>query len=112
MIREVLEETGTDLKIDRLGFLFEGFFTEEVFKKIYHEIGCYYYMKYDGKADLIGHKHSCTCGEESLEWVPISELSNMLVYPIFLKKELNNISKEVKHIIEKQDDNEVKVQCF
>ncbi len=104
VVREVKEETGVALRIDRLGFLLESFFTEELSKKVYHEIGCFYYMNYDGTKDLTSYKHSCEIAkEENLEWVQIAELPNLYAYPLFLKTELQQISSKVKHIIERQD---------
>ena len=45
VLREVLEETGVPLEIEKLGFIHENFFTLEHSGEIFHEISFFYYMK-------------------------------------------------------------------
>ena len=48
VVREVLEETGTAMEVDRLGFVEENYFyadTPSKMGKLIYEIGYYFYMK-------------------------------------------------------------------
>ena len=44
VVRETFEETGMELEIDRLAFIHEHFFDEEITKEYYHEIAFFYLM--------------------------------------------------------------------
>lgn len=99
VIREVYQETGYKLEIDRLAFVQERFL--EVDKQQYHEIAFFYLMK--DSADMNISDSSFTDQQkESLHWLPLNYLSRTNLVPKFLKtKSFNNISG-VEHIILKE----------
>ncbi len=101
--REVFEETGIHLEIDRLGFIHENFFIGDSWAKhdmLVQEISIFFYMKTPDDFEPI-----CTdCCEEGVEqqlhWIsPYDE--NVKYYPEFFKTELRNPVNYVKHIVTK-----------
>jgi 8-oxo-dGTP pyrophosphatase MutT (NUDIX family) len=105
VLRETFEETGLRFEIDRLGFIYENFFSAEIFNenKRNHEVALHYYLK-----PLDSYEFNCTSigandGEERLEWLDIDRLGDYALYPEFYKKELSAPLSSVKHIIEDRD---------
>jgi ADP-ribose pyrophosphatase YjhB (NUDIX family) len=103
VLREVFEETGIKLEIDRLAFIHENYFVGSIFGAMdedFHEVAFYYLMKQSDKIKGI----KCTSlgadgGAESLHWLPLTELSKFNLYPEFYKTELLNLKNEVGHFI-------------
>ena len=102
VIREVFEETGHKLEIDRLGFVHENFFhakfdknTEE--KKLFHEISLFFYMKTPKCFEPVCKSFSGLGNKEKLMW--ISPKTDYTIYPEFFKTELTNPSESVKHFV-------------
>lgn len=74
VVREVLEETGFTLEIDRLAFgtnILDGTYTDQGEKEILH-------------------------------WLPIDELEHVNIVPNFLKTNLTKINENITHIISKE----------
>ena len=102
VIREVFEETGHKLEIDRLGFVHENFFhakfdknTED--KKLFHEISLYFYMKTPNDFEPVCKSFTELGSKEKLVW--ISPKTDITIYPDFFKTELTNPSESVKHFV-------------
>ena len=98
--REVREETGCALEIDRLGFVHEDFFwgdSPSKLGKLIYEIGFYYYMK--TPADFEPRCESLTEDgtEEHLEWVDPEE--DAILYPDFFHIALRDKVPYVRHIL-------------
>ncbi len=100
IIREVYEELGVKLPIDRLGFISENYFYgdmgDNIGREIY-EICFYYYMKTPP-----GFEPRCSSVTESgitetFEWIPFD--TDKTIYPVFFKTELYNPCEAVKHVI-------------
>ena len=107
--REVLEETGCNLEIERLAFIHENFFNgKDVLLNGFtcHEIAFYYLMKWHSELRL--ESNSTTTGgiPEHLEWLQISELNELgiPVYPTFFAEELKKMSFFPKHIITNEEE--------
>jgi 8-oxo-dGTP pyrophosphatase MutT (NUDIX family) len=97
--REVFEETALYLDIKKLIYINENFFQEGDALPV-HEISFYYLM--DGSFDFSDLKcNSLTENkeEETLRWVPIKELDDIVLFPNFLCTALKNIVLETSHII-------------
>ncbi|MBQ7699479.1 MAG: NUDIX domain-containing protein [Clostridia bacterium] len=100
IIREVYEELGVKLTIDRLGFISENYFYgdmgDNTGREIY-EICFYYYMK--TPSDFEPHGESVTSDglAETFEWIPFD--TDKTIYPVFFKTELYDPCEAVKHII-------------
>ena len=98
VIREVFEETGYLLSIDRLVFVQERFYN--INNARHHEICFFYLMR---STDIRIENETCTDHqEERLYWLPINELQNTNLVPEFLRISLASIPEEVVHIISKE----------
>lgn len=96
VIREVLEETGKNMEIDRLLCIHQNFFNKE--NIFYHEVSFYFLMKeISGENPLLETKISDNKIETTV-WVNFKDFENKKVYPKWLPKILNN--KEVEIITE------------
>ena len=98
VIREVCEETGYLLSVERLVFVQERFYN--INNSRHHEIVFFYLMK---STDIQIENETCTDKrEEKLYWLPINELQNINLVPEFLQTALANIPEEAVHIISKE----------
>lgn len=100
IIREVYEETGVHMKVDRLGFVHENFFIGDaetnMGKKIY-EISFFFYMDVPEDFEPICSSFTEDHMKENLVWIPID--TDKKYYPEFFKEELSNPQRGVKHIV-------------
>ena len=103
VVREVLEETGTRMKVERLGFVHEDFFMgEEVHHgRPIHEIAFFYYMDVPADFDPVCHSIAVTGAREWLEWIdPATEPRKL--FPEFFRTELQNPCETVKCIVSRE----------
>lgn len=100
VVREVLEETGVKLEVDRLGFVNESFFLGDIGikkgKPIY-ELNFFFYMK--TPEDFEPNCPSFTEGniKEHLVWV--DDNCKTPIFPSFFREELKNPVPHIKHIV-------------
>ncbi len=95
VIREVQEETGYRMEIERLVFVQERFYKIE--DSNHHEIVFFYLMK---NVDVEIGNGACTDQRnEHLHWLQIGELENVNLVPAFLKTVLKNIPEGMTHIV-------------
>lgn len=101
IIREVHEETGTYLEIERLGFVHENYFIgdapEQMKEKTIYELCFYFYMWVPDDFSPV-----CTSGtsdgvSEYLKWVTADE--KQTIYPDFFRRELLHPEPGVKHFV-------------
>lgn len=100
VVREVEEETGVRLEIDRLGFVHENFFTGNTPSKMnrqVYEITFYFYMKVPRDFNIETDTATSDGDGETLVWLDWH--SDEKYYPQFFKAELDNPSQEIKHIV-------------
>ncbi len=103
VVREVFEETGVKMEIDRLGFIHENFFKGDCFFKqenMVHEISFFFYMKVPQNFEPVCNNFTADENKERLKWIDAS--SPKKYYPEFFKTELANPSQTVKRIVTKQ----------
>lgn len=102
--REVKEELGIDMEIDRAVFFHEQFFDERDTKEHFHEISIYYLMKMTERIkDIICNSLTENGIEEELIWLPIDSLDKYTVFPSFFATELLNLPVSMKNIVEIQN---------
>ena len=84
IVREVFEETGYSLSVDRLGYVSEVYFMNDspkAFGKPVYELALYFYMRvpedFEPKADHIGD------GVERFQWVAADD--PITLYPNFIR---------------------------
>ena len=103
LIREYKEETGADVKCERL------LWTEECFwewnGKKAHNI-CFYYLInlcegaiIPDKDEFLPHKDNSNV---VLGWMPLKNIEDIIIYPEFLKMEIHNLEECPKHFISKE----------
>lgn len=89
--RELKEELGISVKIQRPLWLNQAFFTEDVDHLHYHEL-CVYFLMDSSEHSLLqrGEEFSMQEGERVLKfrWLPLESLETEYFYPLFLKKEI------------------------
>lgn len=100
IVREVLEETGFKMEIDRLGFVHENYFYGDAptnLGKLIYEICFYFYMKVP--KDFVPNSESFTedQSKEFLKWISLDE--DVKMYPEFFRSELQTPTISVKHFI-------------
>ena len=100
VVREVFEETGVKMEVDRLGFVHENFFpgdTEEKKGSMVHEISFFFYMKVPGDFEPTCKSFTEDGHEEYLVWITADEKKKY--YPEFFKTELACPVDTVKHFV-------------
>ena len=100
VIREVQEETGVRLEVDRLGFVHETFFygdgaTNE--GRLIYELSFYFYMKIPNVFTPVCASFANDGQKESLVW--ISPEDDVRCFPEFFRTELTCPSQSVRHIV-------------
>lgn len=96
--REILEETGQDYEIDRLVCIHENFFHQDTGRLAgldCHEISFYYLMTSKGK------QFPSLSTQETVHWIPLSELDEHVAYPDFLPSLLPKLEEGIQHIVTK-----------
>ena len=100
VVREVAEETGWKLSVDRLGFVHENYFVMDVpphAGELVYEVSFYFYMNVP--ADFEPACESTTAGglRERVLWVAPDEPRT--IYPDFFRTELTRPQRGVKHFV-------------
>ncbi len=101
--REVYEETGVKLDIDRLGFIHENYFIGDAGKilgKWVYEISFFFYMNTPDDFRLVCDSFAEEGEKENLVWV--SADTSKKFFPEFFKTELAAPCKEIKHIVTRE----------
>ena len=98
VVREVLEETGVQMEIDRLGFVQENYFYGDAptnRDKLIYEISLFFYMKVPDAFAPISEIFMDENSKEHLVWISLDE--DKKIYPEFFKIELKNPTDTVKY---------------
>ena len=105
VIREVFEETGVKMEVDRLGFVHENCFIGDApsnMGKPIYEILFFFYMKVPDDFEPVSKSFTDDGCEEFLKWVSFDE--EMTIYPEFFRTELKHPQKTVKHMVTDERD--------
>lgn len=103
VVREVCEETGRTLEVDRLGFVTEDFFYSDNPGnpgKLVYELGYYFYMKTPEDFEPVSPSFTEGGARETLVWVSPEE--NRKLYPAFFNTELRSPQPGVRHFVTDQ----------
>ena len=101
VVREVKEEIGVDLEIDRFLFFQEQFFDGKVTGTHIHELGVYYLMKDSPALDHLECRSVTARGAaEELLWVPVEETGEYYIVPESIAARLRSLPSHPEHIIE------------
>lgn len=105
VVREVFEETGVKMEVDRLGFVHENFFPGDSLVKrgnVVHEISFFFYMKVPKDFEPVCTSFTEDGLKERLVWITADEPKKY--YPEFFRSELENPSPYVKHFVTRDVD--------
>ena len=100
VIREVLEETGVKLEIERLAFVHENYFIGDAptnFNKLIYEISFFFLMKVPVDFEPVCHSFTEDNCPEHLYW--ISPDTDKIIYPEFFRTALSDLSDGVKYYL-------------
>ncbi|WP_342559926.1 NUDIX domain-containing protein [Psychrobacillus sp. FSL W7-1457] len=101
--REIREELSTEVAIDRLLWINENFFEEEVSKERFHEI-CFFYLLSLKNDDLLNKGNQFTENENgkinTYYWKAFDELQELNVFPLFLKEKCHDLPQQITHLVE------------
>lgn len=100
VVREVYEETGVNLEVDRLGFVHENYFWGDApinRGKLIYEVARFFYMKTPHDFEPIAADFIDGNSKEHLVWVPLD--TDIQMYPEFFKTELSNPSPFVRYLV-------------
>lgn len=100
IIREFKEETGYDVKINKLIYIIENFFVRNNGEKI-QELGFYYLIDLENEKDLNYNEYRTMDGdiELQLKWFSMDELKNIEFRPKELKEKIQNKNMNLEHLI-------------
>jgi len=98
--REMREELGIEIHIERLVWVVENFFEHD--NKSYHELAFYFLMAFPH--DSHAYKNEEFLGnDESIKlffkWHQLSKLEEVRLYPSFLRKGLSLLPEGIEHIV-------------
>ena len=100
IVREVLEETGVELEIDRLGFVYENYFygkSPSNLGKLVYELSLYFYMKVSSDFEPVCKSVTEDNNKEYLKWVPLD--TEITMHPNFFREELKHPTNTIKHLV-------------
>ena len=100
IVREVYEETGVKLEVDRLGFIHENYFYGDAptnLGKPIYEISFFFYMKVPKTFAPISCSFTEGDSKEFLKWISLDD--DIKLYPTFFRTELKNPTDGVKHFV-------------
>ena len=101
VIREVKEETGVELSVDRMLFFQEQMFEEEVTGEHVHELGVYFLMKDSVELEhLVCESRTERGMKEELFWASPDELDDCHIVPESVAVRLRGLPEQTEHIIE------------
>ena len=100
VVREVEEETGVRMEVDRLGFVSEVYFygdSPSNLGKTIYEMSLYYYMKVPEDFSPVSEDFKGGEATEHLRWVSVDDEIKM--FPTFFKTELSHPEHVVKYFL-------------
>ncbi|TWT16033.1 NUDIX hydrolase [Planomicrobium sp. CPCC 101079] len=99
LMREMAEELDVEVEVTQLLWAVENFFTYA--GKKFHEIGFYYLVH--GEENPAIYQSGSFFGPEGerlvYQWIPLSEISEVALYPEFLRDALTTLPKVTQHLI-------------
>ena len=103
LVREMHEELGVTIKIERLLYIVENFFTDP--NDICHELGLYFLITAPAASSLTQSLETIERVDEvgnhlRFDWLPIAQLESYALYPPFFQKALQEIPEHTVHIEE------------
>jgi 8-oxo-dGTP pyrophosphatase MutT (NUDIX family) len=95
LLREMMEETGLEVKVGELRWIVENFF--EYNGRLHHEVGFYYLMNFLYLPDQSDFVVRDGDNELIFRWFNISDVAAIKIYPEFISTELLSGSESFAH---------------
>lgn len=97
IVREIFEETGLKLEVDRLAVIQERFY--EANNQKHQEIVFFYLMKYNANINIPDNSFTDQGARETLHWLPVNDLEQFNIVPSFIKTKRFDCITSIEHII-------------
>ena len=100
LIREFKEETGADIVCKKMLFTEECFWTWK--ERSMHNLSFYYQVELQDPDSIpdTGSFHAHRDNQNVLiGWLPVSQLQNIIIYPEFIKAEIDRLDEPTKHFV-------------
>jgi ADP-ribose pyrophosphatase YjhB (NUDIX family) len=99
--REMLEESGEEVRVERLLWVVEEFF--EWNGRPHHELALYFLMTFPPGSRALS-SDTFVGAEQDLplvfRWHRLADLDGLTVYPVFLKERLQRLSPAPEHVVD------------
>jgi len=106
LVREMREELGLTVRVGRLLWVVENFFTH--MDVAYHGIEVFYLMTLPDDAPQLDPSRPFSGQEEHnpliFQWFPLSELPTLRLYPQFLRAGLQALPDHIQHVVTRDDN--------
>ncbi|MEK4085407.1 ADP-ribose pyrophosphatase YjhB, NUDIX family [Paenisporosarcina quisquiliarum] len=100
--REIQEELGVEVNVDRMLWINENFFKEETSEEQFHEVCFFYLVELKENEDLKGNEF--VVDEEgkihTYYWKTLDEIKYINLYPQFLREKIVDLPLHINHIVE------------
>jgi len=100
IVREIYEEIGVRLEVERLAFIHELFVILN--GKKYHQITFLFLMKSEPSLDIAEGSFTDQPPTETLHWLPMHDLQRYNIFPTFLKDRRLDSITALEHIVTKE----------
>ena len=101
LAREMREELGITVQIERLVWVAENFFALDRLQ--YHELGFYFLISLPSDCHILGKPGPFTVQDNGVQttfqWHPLTELATTILYPSFLRQALPSLPETTQHIV-------------
>lgn len=101
IIREMKEELDVTVKVNRLLWICEHFFTHH--NRKYHEL-CYYYLIECDDHNLLSNADVFYIIEDKnkfeFRWIDVADIKNETVYPVFIKDNIENLPITIERVMD------------
>ena len=98
LAREILEELGLSIQVSDLLWTTENFFEHN--QSQFHEIGFYYRIFSKNAIQLRKDAfHGLEGNRLTFQWIPLTDLEHLALYPEFLKSGLQDLPQIPQHLI-------------
>jgi 8-oxo-dGTP pyrophosphatase MutT (NUDIX family) len=102
LVREMQEEAGQTVTVERLVWVVENFFT--LAGTQFHELGLYYLMSFPKGSPFLDVNAAFYHDEPTLrlifQWFPLTALEGIALQPTFLRTALQGIPASIEHIVQ------------
>ncbi len=99
--REMQEELGIDIRIEKLLWIVENFFKYN--DKSYHELAFYFLISSPSDSAFYAQTKSFKCLEEGsdliFQWHEVEALETIELYPKFLQKSLKSLPQVTEYVV-------------